>query len=118
MKVIVAGSKGYSKYDVFKRALAAVLEDMKEDEDKSFYIYGLGPNEINSFGQEFSNITENYLKSHGISISFFRMPEREALRRIFDNSINRVLYFGKSEAHNNIVKAAQAADVDVHVYKY
>jgi len=73
MIIGVQGSLTFDSYQVFMRAMAVAMSDRKAD-DNEIYIYSAGPVRVNSFVAEFSNITENSLKSRGIKIRFFKVP--------------------------------------------
>ena len=63
MNVGVQGTKKFSDYSVFMRAMGVALSSCKDGE---FNIYSACPVNINSFMSEFFNISETYLKNRGI----------------------------------------------------
>lgn len=73
MIIGVQGSLTFDSYQVFMRAMAVAMSDRKEG-DNEILIYSAGPVRVNNFVAEFSNITENSLKSRGIKIRFFKVP--------------------------------------------
>jgi hypothetical protein len=92
------------------------LTQLPED-DKMITIMSAGPAQINSFGQEFSNITERSLKARGIRIKIVKIPPSWIKDNIKD--INYLAYFSKpKESLPDIVDLADAKDVEVGVYRY
>jgi hypothetical protein len=71
MNVGVQGTKEFSDYNIFLRAMGVALSDVKDDE---FNVYTVGPAQINSFTAEFCNRSENSLKQRGIKVRFYKVP--------------------------------------------
>jgi hypothetical protein len=71
MNVGVQGTKEFSDYNIFLRAMGVALSDVKDDE---FNVYTVGPAQINSFTAEFCNRSENSLKQRGIRVRFYKVP--------------------------------------------
>lgn len=71
MNIGVQGTKEFSDYNVFLRAMGVALSDV---EDGEFNVYSAGPAQINSFTAEFCNRSENSLKQRGIKIRFYKVP--------------------------------------------
>jgi hypothetical protein len=87
------------------------------DGDTSVTIMSAGPAQINSFGQEFANITERSLKARGIRIKVVKIPPSW----IKDNlaKINYFAYFSKpKESLPDLVTLADAKDIEVGVYRF
>jgi hypothetical protein len=116
MILAVQGSKAFSSYDIFLRAMGSALYDMNP-EDKQIIIYSAGPRRINEMCLEFSNISERSLRGRGISIKTNKVPAYwiEDNLHIFDT----VVYLSKpKEPESRLVKVAEAKDIDVKVYRY
>jgi hypothetical protein len=71
MNVGVQGTKEFSDYNVFLRAMGVALSDLKDNE---LNVYTAGPAQINSFTAEFCNRSENSLKQRGIKVRFYKVP--------------------------------------------
>jgi len=116
MIIGIQGTKGFSDYNVFLRAMGTALSMMpKEDSDIS--IYSSGPAGINSMALEFCNISERSLKARGIRIRFNRIPVSWIRSNIHE--IDYFAYFSKpKEPLSDLVDLAEAKDVEVGVYRF
>jgi hypothetical protein len=87
------------------------------EHDKMITIMSAGPAQINSFGQEFSNITERSLKARGIKIKIVKIPPSWIKDNL--NEINYLAYFSKpKESLPEIIELADAKDIEVGVYRF
>ena len=71
MNVLVQGSKTFSDYQIFMRAMGVALGYIEDDE---FAVYSIGPNKVNSFATEFVNMSERNLKARGIKAKVHKVP--------------------------------------------
>ena len=71
MNVAIQGTKEFSDYNVFLRAMGVALSDVSDGE---FNVYTAGPAQVNSFTAEFCNRSENSLKQRGIKVRFYKVP--------------------------------------------
>ena len=116
MIVAIHGSRSFSDYTIFLRAMHTALTQLPEG-DTMVTIMSAGPAQINSFGQEFANITERSLKARGIRIKIVKIPPSWIKDNMKD--INYLAYFSKpKESLPDIVDLADAKDVEVGVYRY
>jgi hypothetical protein len=116
MIIAIQGTKNFSDYNVFLRAMGTALSTM-ESNDKNIIIYSAGPAIINSMGLEFSNISERGLKARGIRIKFNKVPPSWIKNNL--NDIDYVAYFSKpKEPVSAIVEAAEAKDIEVGIYRF
>lgn len=116
MLVAVQGTNEFDDYNVFLRAMSVALSGLKQD-DKDFVIYSLGPQRINSFVSEFSNLTERSLKSRGKKIKFFKAPAYW----IEDNmsSIDYFAYLSNpKQPLSKLVNVAEQHGVEVGIFRY
>ena len=116
MIVAIHGSRSFNDYNIFLRAMHTALTQLP-DGDTSVTIMSAGPAQINSFGQEFANITERSLKARGIRIKVVKIPPSW----IKDNlaKINYFAYFSKpKESLPDLVTLADAKDIEVGVYRF
>ena len=71
MVIVVEGTKSFSDYDIFMRAMGIALSNNTESE---ITIWSAGPHTINSFTAAFCNSSENFLKQKGFKIKFSKAP--------------------------------------------
>lgn len=116
MIIAVQGTKTFSEYAIFLRAMGTALSSMKPD-DVEFTIYSAGPASINAMVTEFSNISERSLKARGIRIKFIKVPPRWIKSNL--PLIEYFAFFSKpKEPLSELVEIAEAKDVEVGVYRY
>ncbi len=114
MNVVVQGTKEFSDYNVFLRAMGVALSDIKDGE---FNIYSVGPAQINSFTAEFCNLSENGLKQRGIKIKFYRVPSY-----FVENNLDNFQYFAflstPNQRPSKLVSSAELKGVQVGIFRY
>lgn len=116
MKIAIQGTKSFSDYTIFLRAMGTALSTLPS-EDKEFTIFTAGPAQINSFGMEFSNISERSLKARGIKIKLVKVPPKWVKDNIHD--IDYLAFFSKpKEPVSDLVDLAEAKDIEVGIYRY
>jgi len=116
MIVAIQGTKTFSDYSIFLRAMGTALSDMKSD-DKEIYIYSAGPSQINSMAMEFSNVSERSLKARGIKIRVIKVPPSWIKENIHD--VGYFAFFSKpKEPVSPIVSYAESKDAQVGVYRF
>ena len=116
MIVGVQGTRNFSDYNIFLRAMGTALSMLPEDQDE-FLIYSAGPANINSMAMEFSNISERSLKARGIKIRTNKVPPKWLKENIRD--VDYMTFFSKpKEPVSDVVDAAEAKDIEVGVYRY
>ena len=116
MIVAIQGTKTFSDYNIFLRAMGTALSVMDESDD-SIIIYSAGPANINSMGMEFCNISERSLKARGIRIRLNKVPASWIKTNIHD--IDYLAYFSKpKEPLSDLVDIAEAKDIEVGVYRF
>jgi hypothetical protein len=116
MIVAIQGTKTFSDYSVFLRAMGTALSEMKDD-DKEFYIYSAGPAQINSMALEFSNVSERSLKARGIRIKMIKVPPSWIKQNV--HSLGYFAFFSKpKEPVSPIVSYAESKDALVGVYRF
>jgi hypothetical protein len=116
MNVVVQGTKGFSDYNIFLRAMGVALSGLVE-EDKEFNVYSVGPSQINSFTAEFCNRSENSLKQRGIKIRFHKVP-------IFfvEENVEYMNYFAflsnEKEKPSRLVAQMELSGVETGIFRY
>jgi hypothetical protein len=114
MKVAVQGTREFSDYLVFMRAMGVALNDVDNGE---FHVYSAGPANINSYMSEFCNTSERSLRSRGIKVRFYKIPPSslEASMKNFDY----FAYFSTpNQRPSKLVDAAELAGVEVGIFRY
>lgn len=116
MIIGIQGTKAFSDYNVFLRAMGTALSMMPKD-DKTVLIYSSGPAGINSMALEFCNISERSLKARGIRIRLNKVPVSWIKTNIHD--VDYLAYFSKpKEPVSDLVDLAEAKDIEVGVYRF
>lgn len=114
MNIAVQGTKEFSDYNIFLRAMGVALSSV---EDGEFNVYTAGPAQINSFTAEFCNLSENSLKQRGIKVRFYKVPSSF----IEDNS-DSFNYFaflsGPNQRPSRLAATMELSGVDVGIFKY
>lgn len=116
MMVAIQGTRNFSDYNIFLRAMGTALSMMPQD-DKEIGIYSAGPAGINAMALEFSNISERSLKARGIRIRFNKVPVGWLKSNVHD--IDYLVYLSKpKEPVSDLVDLAEAKDIEVGVYRF
>lgn len=116
MIIGIQGSKNFSDYNVFLRAMGTALSSMSEG-DEQFTIMSAGPAKLNSMGMEFTNVSERSLKARGINPKIVKVPVAW-----FDKNmqvVDHFMYFSlPKEPVSPLVAKAEDLDLDVGIYRY
>jgi len=116
MIVAVQGTKQFSDYNIFLRAISVALSAM-DKEDKEFIIYSAGPAKINSFVSEFCNLSERGMKARGKKIKFYNAAPIWIGENI--NQVNYFVYLSKpNEKKSKLVVEAELNNIEVGIFKY
>lgn len=116
MMVAIQGTRGFSDYSVFLRAMGTAMSSMEQD-DNEIQIFSAGPAHINSMATEFVNVSERGLKARGKKIKLVKVPPSWIEKNI--HSIDYFAFFSKpKEPTSSLVDLADAKDVEVGVYRY
>ena len=114
MNIIVQGTKEFSDYNIFLRAMGVALSDVSDGE---FNVYSAGPAQIISFTAEFCNRSENSLKQRGVKIRFYRVPTS-----FIEENIDSFDYFAflstPNQRPSRLVASAELSGVDVGIFRY
>lgn len=116
MIVAIQGTRSFSDYNVFLRAMGTALSSMSTD-DNEFIIYSAGPANINSMGLEFANVSERSLKARGIKIRVNKVPPSFIKTNLSD--VDYLAFFSKpKEPVSDLVSVAESKDAEVGIYRY
>jgi hypothetical protein len=114
MNVVVQGTKEFSNYNVFLRAMGVALSDINDGE---FNLYSVGPANINSFTAEFCNLSEKSLKQRGIKARYYKVPAS-----FVEENIKNFQYFAflstPNQKPSKLVASAELEGIDVGLFRY
>lgn len=115
MIIAVQGTKGFSDYDTFMRAMGVALSQPNHEDIVE--VWSAGPHKVNNFTAAFCNSVENYLKQKGYKVVFRKVPEKYISDNI--DYVTYMAYFSrKSESPSKLVATAELADVETGIYRY
>ena len=114
MNIAVQGTKEFSDYNIFLRAMGVALSDV---DDGEFNVYTAGPAQINSFTAEFCNRSENSLKQRGIKVRFYKVPTS-----FIEENAESFNYFAFLSAPNQrpsrLAATMELSGVEVGIFRY
>ena len=116
MIVGVQGTPNFNNYNIFLRAMAVALSELKENE-KEFYLYTAGPSNINAMASEFVNLSERGMKAGGKSIKLFRVTSEWLEENI--NSFNHFAFVANPrEQVSKVVNLSKSKNINTNVYNF
>lgn len=116
MMVVVQGTKEFSDYNVFLRAISVALS-MITDNDPYFYVYTVGPQTTNSFVFEFCNLSERGLKARGKKIKYYKVQQDWVKENIQD--INYFIYLSEpNQPLSYLANGAKKSGVEVGIFQH
>jgi hypothetical protein len=116
MIIGVQGTNSFENYNIFLRAMAVALSELLE-EDKEFYIYSAGPNNINMMAMEFSNLSERGMKSRGKNIKLFKVTPQWLEENV--KSLNHFAFLSNpKESVSKIVHISKLNNINTNVYTF
>lgn len=114
MNIVVQGTKEFSDYQIFMRAMGVALSTI---DDNEFNVYAAGPAQINSFTAEFCNLSESGLKQRGIKVKYMKVPPSYV-----EDNMESFDYFAflstPNQRPSKLVASAELAGVEVGVFRY
>jgi len=114
MNVVVQGTKEFSDYNVFLRAMGVALSDVSDGE---FNVYSVGPSQINSFTAEFCNRSENNLKQRGIKVKFYKVPASS-----IEENWEAIDYFAflstPNQRPSKLAASAELNGIEMGIFRY
>jgi hypothetical protein len=114
MNIVVQGTKEFSDYNVFLRAMGVALSDINDGE---FNLYSVGPANINSFTAEFCNLSENSLKQRGIKARYYKVPAS-----FVEENMKDFQYFAflstPNQRPSKLAASAELKGIDVGLFRY
>lgn len=116
MIVGIQGSRNFSDYSIFLRAMGTVLSSMGSS-DSELIILSAGPYKTNSMVMEFINVSERGLRSRGISTKVVKVSPNWLKSKMY--TLNHFIYLAlPKEPLSELVKEAEDKDIYVGVYRY
>lgn len=114
MNVAVQGTKEFSDYSVFMRAMGVALSSVGDNE---FNVYTAGPANVNSYTAEFCNLSETGLKQRGIKVRYYKVPPS-----FIEENMSDFDYFAFLSAPNQrpsrLAATAELSGVEVGIFRY
>jgi len=116
MIIVVEGTKSFTDYETFMRAMGVALSNANSDGE--IQVWSVGPHIINNFTAAFCNSSENFLRQKGYKISFSKVPASWVFENI--DYVNYFAYFSlPKESVSKLVKRAQEVDgCEVGIFRY
>lgn len=116
MIVAVQGTKEFSDYNVFIRAMGVALASMKPD-DKEFIIYSIGPSKINAFVSEFCNLSERGMKARGMKIKNYKVASEWISENM--DQVNYFAFFSNpKQSVSKLTAEAELKNIEVGIFRY
>ena len=117
MKILIQGTKSFAQYEIFINALGRSIRYMNED-DSELTILTLGPANINSMAYEFTNISEDTLRSNGIRAKVVKTT-RSWVRSNLDELDEFIYLCNPKEALSDVATLVdKKGRPDLHVFRY
>jgi putative hemolysin len=116
MVIVVEGTKPFSDYEIFMRAMTVALST--PNNDNQIQVWSLGPHKINSFTAGFCNSAESYLKQKGFKVSFSKVNEQWVRENI--EHITYYAYFSlpKEPLSKFAIHMEHQEDIEMGIFRY
>lgn len=117
MKILIQGTREFKKYEIFINALGRSIRSM-DPEDPELQILTLGPTNINSMAYEFTNISEDTLKSNGIRARVIKVT-RSWVKENIDELDEFIYLCNPKEPLSDMASLVDKKGMpDLHVFRY
>jgi hypothetical protein len=114
VNVGIQGTKEFSGYDVFMRAMGVALSSV---DDGEFNVYTAGPAQVNSYTAEFCNLSERTLKGRGIRVRYFKVPPSYIEENMTD--FDYIAFLSTpNQRPSKLIASAELAGVDNAIFRY
>ena len=114
MNVAVQGTKEFSDYGVFMRAMGVALSSCNDGE---FNVYSIGPAQVNSFTSEFCNLSEEGLRRRGIKIRFYKVAPSWVEEKM--SSMNYFAFLSTpNQRPSKLAAYAELFGVETGIFRY
>ena len=116
MIVGVQGTPSFKNYNIFLRAMAVALSELKEDE-KEFYLYTAGPGNISAMASEFVNLSERGMKGRGKKIQMYKTTDSWVSTCL--SQMNYFAFFSNTKQPISVLaKKAKDQGVELGTFQY
>ena len=116
MNVVVQGSKEFSDYQIFLRAMGVAMSSMT-GEDAELNIYSIGPAKINSMVMEFVNLSERGMKARGKKIKYYKVPSSWVIENM--EHMNYFAFLTKpKEPMSRLISVAESKQIEVGIFRF
>lgn len=114
MNVAIQGTKEFSDYTVFMRAMGVALSSCNDGE---FNVYSAGPAQINSYTSEFCNLSEDGLRRRGIKVKFFKVAPSWLEEKM--SSMNYFAFLSTpNQRPSKLVAIAELSNIETGIFRY
>lgn len=114
MIIAVQGTKNFSDYETFMRAMGVALSQPNSDD--TIEVWSAGPHNVNNFTAAFCNSAENYLRQKGYRVSFKKLPAKYIEDNI--SNISYLAYFSKrNEKSSPLVATAELNNTEIGIFR-
>lgn len=115
MIIAVQGTKSFSDYETFMRAMGVALS--QPNDENVIEVWSAGPHNVNNYTAAFCNSAENYLKQKGYKVMFKKLPVKYIQENM--SYVSYLAYFSKkNEKVSPLVASAELEDVEVGIFRY
>jgi hypothetical protein len=116
MIIVVEGTKTFSDYEIFMRAMTVAMSAPIFNGE--IQVWSLGPHKINNFTAAFCNSSENYLKQKGFKVFFSKVNTDWVKTHVA--SVDYYAYFSlpKEPLSKFAVYMENQEDVEMGIFRY
>lgn len=114
MIIAVEGTKKFTDYDTFMRAMGVALS--QPNEESVIEVWSAGPYKINNFTAAFCNSAENYLKQKGYKVIFKKLPY-DYIEENIDYVSYLAFFSTKNERPSRLVATAELKNIETGIFK-
>jgi hypothetical protein len=116
MIIVVEGTKGFSDYEIFMRAMGVALSNAVVNNE--IQVWSAGPHKINNFTAAFCNSSENYLKQKGFKVTFSKTSPVWIAQNL--SYVNYFAFFSlpKESLSRLVQQAQQVESCEVGIFRY
>lgn len=116
MIIVVEGTKDFSDYEIFMRAMGVALSNVSNDQE--IQVWSAGPHKINNFTAAFCNSSENYLRQKGFKVTFSKASASWIAENL--SYVNYYAFFSlPKESLSRLVQKAQTIEgCEVGIFRY
>ena len=114
MIIAVEGTKTFSDYDTFMRAMGVALS--QENNEPVIEVWSAGPHKVNSFTAAFCNSSENFLRQKGFRIVFKKVTP-DFISSHIDNVDYLAFFSKKNEPVSRLTASAELHGTEIGIFR-